>query len=73
MGSSRSNRSGDKDRENENKGDSPVQSEKSFKHERLRLATKAADLGIWEWRVDSDELIWDFSGTRNQILDGMEE
>jgi two-component system sensor histidine kinase/response regulator len=27
--------------------------------ERLQLATRAADLGIWEWNVVSNQLIWD--------------
>ncbi|HKX42791.1 MAG TPA: response regulator [Burkholderiaceae bacterium] len=27
--------------------------------ERLRLATRAANVGIWDWDVDKDELVWD--------------
>ena len=27
--------------------------------ERLRLATDAAEIGVWEWRVPENELIWD--------------
>lgn len=27
--------------------------------DRLQLATRAANIGIWEWNVISDELIWD--------------
>jgi PAS domain S-box-containing protein len=31
----------------------------SLTYERLKLARKAADLGIWEWNVEEDRLIWD--------------
>ena len=27
--------------------------------ERLRLATRAANVGIWDWDVDQNELVWD--------------
>jgi len=27
--------------------------------ERLRLATRAANVGIWDWDVDGNELVWD--------------
>lgn len=27
--------------------------------ERLTLATESAGIGIWDWHIDSDELIWD--------------
>jgi len=29
--------------------------------ERLRLATRAANIGIWDWNVEKDELLWDDS------------
>jgi PAS domain S-box-containing protein len=28
-------------------------------HERLELATRAAGMGIWDWNIQTDELIWD--------------
>lgn len=33
--------------------------EKNISENRLQLATQVAHLGIWEWSLDTDEVIWD--------------
>jgi PAS domain S-box-containing protein len=43
--------------------------------ERLNLATRAAELGIWDWDIEKNELIWDehmyaLYGVRPQVFSG---
>ncbi|WP_162560255.1 PAS domain S-box protein [Methylotetracoccus oryzae] len=36
-----------------------AQQQLSVTAERLQLASDAAEIGVWEWRIPEDELIWD--------------
>lgn len=36
--------------------------------ERLSLASEAANVGVWDWRIDADELIWDAQMERHYGL-----
>jgi PAS domain S-box-containing protein len=47
-------------------------------HERLELATRAAEMGIWDWNIETNQLVWDdrmyvLYGVRREDFDGAYE